>query len=319
MRTIRVKYTDWWTGFNPDQYIFNKILSRYYNVIESDDPEYIFTSNYSYDCLNYDSIRIFTSGDNIVPDFNIYDYAIGYNPIIYGDRYYQAPNWITNPRYESDVEKMLHKHEKVVETDYDDRGFCAWVCSNSKGSGIRKDTFEKLSQYRRVDSGGRWLNNIGEPDGVQDKIKFQSDYRFSIAIQDSENEGYTDEKLIQCFASRNIPIFWGDRSADKLFNSDAMVNFHLFESIEDVVKEVERLDNNKDEYLRRLAIPAIRNPQYIQQKQKGLEDFLINIVEQPLHYAKRRTESVWYTELINRLKKETEPKKGLLSYLKRIT
>lgn len=295
MKTIRIKYTDWWDGFDSDQYIYNKILSKHYNIVESDDPEYVFCSLYAHDCLKYDGIRIFTTGDNFVPDFNIYDYAIGFNPIIYEDRYLQAPNWIMNPRYENDVERMLHKHENVTEEDYYNRDFCAWVCSNPKGVSLRRDTFEKLSQYKGVASGGRWLNNIGVPDGVSDKIEFQSRYRFSLAIQDSENDGYTDEKLVQCFASRNIPVFWGDKTVDRLFNSDAMVDFYNFDGLDEVAREIERIDNDKDEYLKRLKVPAMRNPRYVEEKYDNLERFLLGIIEQPYSEARRRTKSVWAT------------------------
>lgn len=299
MRTIRVAYTDWWTGFEPAKYIYQEILSKYYNIEISDKPDYVFCSLYSHECLKYDAIRIFTTGDNYTPDFNLYDYAIAFDYLSFADRYIRVPNWIMNPKYKEDVELMLHKHENVKEEDYDRRGFCAWVCSNGKGNPIRESTFRKLSEYKLIASGGRYLNNIGQPNGVSNKIEFQKDYRFSFALQDSFKPGYLDEKLIQCFSARTIPIFWGDDTAYRFFNQKAFISAHDFNSQKEMIEEVIRIDNNKNEYLDRLSAPAMVDPDYIGKTYKLLEDFLINIIEQPLDKAKRRTMSTWSNYLKN--------------------
>lgn len=306
MRTIRIAYTDWWDGFEPSKYIYHEILSKHYNLEISDKPDYVFCSLYSHDCLKYDAVRIFTTGDNYTPDFNIYDYAIAFDYISFGDRYIRVPNWIMNPKYKNDVELMLHKHEGVSDKDYDERGFCSWVCSNGKGNSIRENMFTKLSEYKKVDSGGKFLNNIGCPEGVPDKIEFQKKYRFSFALQDSYNKGYLDEKLIQCFSARTIPIFWGDDTVDEFFNKGSFINAHEYASEEELIKEIIRLDNNKQEYLERLSIPAMKDTNYIGNIYEQLENFLVSIIEQPYEQAKRRTESNWSNYLENLYEKHLE-------------
>ena len=174
MKTIKIAYMDFWPGFEPNSCIFNKILSKYYNIEISEKPDYVFCSLYSFDCLKSDAVRIFYTGDNYTPDFNIYDYALAFDYITFNDRYLRVPNYFINLKYEKAVDLMLHKHENVTDKDFDERKFCSWVCSNGNGNPLRERLFNYISTYNIVDSGGRFLNNIGKPNGVDDKIKFQN-------------------------------------------------------------------------------------------------------------------------------------------------
>lgn len=311
MKKIKVAYKDFWDGFEPEDLTIHDILCNHYDVELSDDPEYVVCSIYSHECLNNDAIRIVYTGDNYIPDFNIYDYVIAFNDIKFGDRYVNVPNWLIGKKYWNDVCAMVHKHENVTDKDYDNRDFCAWVCSNGNGNNIREDMFHRLCNYKKVDSGGRFLNNIGIPNGVEDKTIFQKAYRFSFALEDSENDGYTDEKIVNCFASRNIPIFWGDRNVTNIFNKDAFISAYDYSSREEMVDAIIQLDSDKDEYLRRLAVPALKDVSYIERKQKELEAFLCRIVDQPYAEAYRRTESVWGEYMNHVFKRYETPEMGL--------
>lgn len=68
--------------------------------------------------------------------------------------------------------------------------------------------FEALKKYKKVNSGGRYLNNIGR--AVVDKIQFESRHKFSICFENSSYPGYTTEKIIEAFAAKTIPIYWGN-------------------------------------------------------------------------------------------------------------
>ena len=78
----------------PGDYPFKSILESHYDVEISDRPDYLFVTqnpkSYRSLLLEYDSapIRIFNAGEAIVPDFNLCDYGIGFDPIDFGDRYF---------------------------------------------------------------------------------------------------------------------------------------------------------------------------------------------------------------------------------------
>ena len=56
-----------------------QILKKYYEVEISEDPEYLFYNESDYEHLNYDCIKIFYTGENIHPNFNFCDYALGFD------------------------------------------------------------------------------------------------------------------------------------------------------------------------------------------------------------------------------------------------
>ena len=72
----------------------------------------------------------------------------------------------------------MEKHE--IPANPEKRKFCSFVVSNADAKPIRQHFFEKLSDYKKVDSGGRFMNNVGGP--VADKIDFHRQHKFVIAI-----------------------------------------------------------------------------------------------------------------------------------------
>lgn len=290
MKKIKVKYIDWWTGFEPDNYFINKLLKTKFEVIESDEPDYVICSVYSKKALKYDCIRIFYSGENFCPDFNLYDYAIGFENMSYGDRYVYGPNYILNPRYSDDVEKMLVKHTKQSIIEKEKTDFCSFVVSNALGDSIRFGFFKELSKYKRVNSGGRYQNNIDLPNGVLNKYEFQKKHKFSICFENSSHPGYITEKLVQGFAAGTIPIYWGARDVCKIFNEKAMVIVKDEKDIYRAIEEIKEIDNTDELYQFMLEQPALAKTDFILNVQNNLEKFLFNIFEQPLEEAKRRSD-----------------------------
>lgn len=291
MKKIRVAYADWWNGFNPDEYLLHQILKKHYFVEITDKPDYVFCSVYSQNYRLYDCVRIFYTGENVTPDFNSFDYAIGFDEMSFGDRYIRVPNYVMNPKYQTDIKLMLEKHKNVER--FSQKDFCSFVCSNGNGNKIREDFFKCLSEYKKVNSGGRFLNNIGLPEGVANKLEFQKKHKFSLAFENSSQVGYTTEKIVQSFAAETIPIYWGDPKVGKYFNRKSFVNLHDYNSIDEVVKEIKRIDNDNELYLSMMKEPAMLNQNYISDVHRSLEEFLVHIVEQPIEKARRRTTGIW--------------------------
>ena len=86
---MRVKFVD---GFFYKEQTLKLLQDLFGKVEESDNPDFLFCSvGYSAERFNYNCARIFLTGENIVPDFNCVDYAIGFNYFSFGDRYKRIP------------------------------------------------------------------------------------------------------------------------------------------------------------------------------------------------------------------------------------
>jgi len=296
MKVIKIKFVDFYTGFVPDNFLFYTLLSEMYDVVLSDTPDYVFFSVFGNEHLKYDCVKIFYTGENQSPDFNVCDYAIGFDYLQYGNRYLRLPCYYMNFAV---FDLMRRKSDFSPDDLATKTGFCSFVYSNNYASPERKQIFDLLSAYKPVASGGRFLNNVGG--AVRDKLAFQKSYKFAIAFENSSSPGYTTEKLIHAFASQTIPIYWGDPTVDKWFNTDSFINCHDFRSFEEVVERVKALDNDERAYLRMLQTPALCDMENdYAATVKNLKSFLTNIMEQPLEKAKRYNREYWGRKYINR-------------------
>ena len=256
-----------------------RLLSDRYDFRVVDAPDYLIDLGLGYHHLSYDCIKIFMSSENQVPNFNYFDYAVGFDDLTFGDRYVRIPFYATYKEY-----KMLFGREHPDDRELLDRKFCSFVVSNSWGDPIRKRFFERLSRYKRVDSGGHWMNNVGGP--VADKLDFCRGYKFNIAFENSIALGYTTEKIVQAYAANSVPIYYGNPNVGHDFNGQSMVYVKDEDDIERAVEEIVRLDNDDAAYLSKCRAPCLMQPSADYFDQLKIE-FFAHIFDQRLDRARR--------------------------------
>ena len=88
---LKLKFVDFFDGFDRNQNEFLEVLGEHYEVVQSGEPNYIIYSGFGYEHLKYECIRIFYTGECLTPDFNECDYAIGFDRLQFGDRYVRIP------------------------------------------------------------------------------------------------------------------------------------------------------------------------------------------------------------------------------------
>ena len=209
-------------------------------------------------------------------NFNVYDYAIGFDPLEYDGRYIQYPLCYVS---EETMKFVLEKHMRSAEDIMSRKKFCAMVVSSGAGYKKDRDTiFDELSKYIKVDSGGRYRNNLPDGKSVADKKAFLSDYRFSIAAENSLHDGYITEKIMDAWAAGTIPIFYGSRYSTEMFNSKAFVLADI-DNLDATIEEVKHINEDEDAYLK-----MQREPVFVEGskwdptvKKAELENFLVSI------------------------------------------
>lgn len=260
MVSIKLWFSDFSSDFVPEADFFYRLISRRFKIIlDRERPDFLIYSCYGSEYLRYDCVRIFYTAENIRPDFNLCDYAIGFDRMSFGDRYFRFPNYA---RYEAQFEALIRLKpfsEATLETK---SKFCNFIYSNAFADPARDAFFQKLSACRRVDSLGRHLNNQAGHGGDRDapgwrqsKVEMMQPYRFSIAFENSSAPGYTTEKLMHAFIGETIPVYWGDPDVALDFNPKAFVNCHEFADWDAVVARIIELDQNPAAYLAMLNEP----------------------------------------------------------------
>lgn len=301
-KRLKILFTDFYPGFRAERNFYYQWLTQHgYEAEISDKPDYVFFSAFGDEHLRYnDCVKIFVTGECQTPDFNLCDYAIGFDYLDFGDRYLRFPLYFTyNPIA---YEKMLQKHLQTDEEIATRKAFCSFVYSNGRATSEREAFFRALDSVRHVDSGGKLLNNIGGP--VEDKIAFEQQHRFAIAFENTQYPGYSTEKIVEAFAAGGIPIYYGDPEIARVFNPCAFINFNDFNSIEEVVKRVVEIDNDPALYKQYVQAPALLDPQLRDEAMADMDAFLTHIFEQDKESAKRYSRNYWGVRIVQERKRQ---------------
>ncbi len=290
---IRVYFTDFWPGFNAQGFrIWTVLAKRYEIILDAQDPEILFFSCFGAKHLQFNCVKVFYTGENLVPDFNLCDYAIGFHHLVLEDRYLRFPCF----EAEHLAQLGTAVRQQAVAGDLGQRAFCNFIYSNGNADPVRDAFFHLLSGRKLVESLGRHLKN--KEDAVSDrfdgdwfasKLETQKAYNFTIAFENSASPGYTTEKIAHAFMAGTIPIYWGDPRITDDFNPAAFIHLRDFATSEDCVNHVIEVSEDPAKMAAYLSAPVFRNgevPRHLLGAR--LEAFLFAICDQPADERPRR-------------------------------
>ena len=63
--------------------------------------------------------------------------------------------------------------------------------------------------------------------------------KYHIVVENEQRNNWVTEKLIDCFASRTIPIYWGASNIGEYFNTDGMIIFNTIEELKDILDNLD--------------------------------------------------------------------------------
>lgn len=132
--------------------------------------------------------------------------------------------------------------------------FCCFIVSNGN-SQPRVKMFEKCSKYKRVDSYGKYKNNMGGPLHcgyyTQDFLDVLSQYKFIICFENTKKGTYITEKIVNPYLAGIIPVYWGTDYAKSVLNMNSLLFLEndSDEEMERVLQKMIELDNDEAKYL----------------------------------------------------------------------
>ena len=286
MKSIKIAFSDCTPGFDIEDNFLTNTLRQKYEVITTDTPDDDVDVLF-YSCFGFKNklwsetvLRVYFTGENDFPNFNECDFAISSYEVGLGKRHLRLPLYAIWHNFNS-----LRENGGICDVANPlERGFCSLVMSNSHTCDPnRLKVIEAIGSYKKLASGGWFMNNIGRP--VENKIEFCKKYKFNLALENSIVPGYVTEKISEAFTSCSVPIYFGTKDVANDFNPQAFINVCDFESLEKAVSYIRKVDNDDDLYISMLRAPKIQqNSPYLQWEDR-LFDFLCNIVEHGVKYT----------------------------------
>ncbi len=132
---------------------------------------------------------------------------------------------------------------------------------------IRATLARHYMNSREVDCFGMAVNNY-----IEKKADALDSYRYSIVLENSQTPFYFTEKLLDCFASMTVPIYFGATRIGDFFNLDGII--HLNRSNLDSFDSIDRIINNCNESDYDLRLDAIKDNYRRVQEYLCYEDYL---------------------------------------------
>lgn len=248
-KKIKIDFSDFWNGFDKTNNYFYNLLKEEFEIEISSNPDYLFFSVFGNQHQKYRCKKIFYTGENVAPPLGYCQWSFSFD-YLDDSRNYRLPHYLLYDGY------YELQREKIIDETMTKRKFCNFVASNGNCQ-ERNEFVKELSKYKKVDCGGRWMNNIGY--AIADKRKFQSEYKFSIAFENNayrpQHTGYTTEKIMEPMTVNSIPIYWGNPTIEKEFNTKSFINFYDFGSFDKMIEYIIELDKNDAEYIGMLKQP----------------------------------------------------------------
>ncbi len=265
-KKVSVFFSDFPSEFDVNDNPYIRVLREKYNVeLNPQSPDFLIHSVYGDNHIQYDCTKICHSIENNSPDFNWSDYAIGSDYIAFGDRYLHFPIFLCSIGAHYNVSPTEAELSEAISRK---TGFCSFLYSNSFSvcaEPVREEFFELLSQYKKVDSGGPFQNNIGrtiprDKDYYYDNaIQWHSKYKFCIAFENSAKQDYVTEKILNALIANTVPIYWGAPNVGEYFNTKRFINCREYPNFHAVIEKVSELDQNPEKYAEMVRQPWFRD------------------------------------------------------------
>lgn len=292
LRTVKIRFEGFWPTFQPEEFFLTKILRKHYDVQICQDADYVICSAFDYYAyIDSPEIRIFFSGENYIPDFNFVDYGISVYPMEFGDRHFSFPGLVlTSWDYLEEVSRKDRNYSPEILKEKP--CFVNLIAGHESEKNLRSEMFRMLSQYKRVEAGGSFLNNMPGGERVQmrdgTKLALQKKCKFTMCGESLAHEGFITEKIFDAFLADTIPIYYGSSTISQIVNKDAFIDLRDYDSLEAAVERIIELDQNDEAYLNMLRQPVFVRQDYVETKLRELEAFVLHIFEQPYDAAYRR-------------------------------
>jgi len=295
---MKVKFTDWWTGWKWEEYpVCKEVLHDRlgWEVVE-DNPDIIFYSVFfdRGDRLSkfngkvhawdpkYNGIpKVCFAGESMTDEW--------IDRILSRGDYLMYSKRVDHPRYlritEIETNPLFNIKELLAEPIPEKTKFCSFIYNSRVPP--RENFCRQLMNYKKVDCLGKSLKNADSPvltkryeglcgSGIgQSNIEAIKPYKFNIGFENKTMPGYMTEKSWWGFLAKTITIYYGDPTIHESFNKGSFLYRGDYNSDQQLIDAIIELDNDDAAYNEMINTYPIRDkamadPDYVTNFFKGI-------------------------------------------------
>ncbi len=313
-KKLKLNFVDFSGDFTSKNNYFLNLLENYYDIEISNDPDILFYSNFGYEHLKYQCKKIFYSGENNAPNYFFCDYAFSFHDT--DEKNFFLPHFVEF-EYFFNFKNDVKNEEIEIYKNTKKEKFCNFMASNYKAK-ERINFVKALMKRKKVDCLGPVLYNMEISDNVgkldhtgeyidwrKEKFETIKEYKFTMAFENEQAYNYVTEKIYQPLVVGSIPIYWGAPNVDTIFNPKCFVNVNNFNSYEEAIDEIIKIDEDKAYYETFFEEPAILiHSKLIDLSEKQIIERINTVIlrdKEPVGHKYRSTHRILYYILNTKL------------------
>jgi hypothetical protein len=219
-----------------------------------DPPSSYFNGDLKRDRLNYDKLILIQGmepkdiiyiSEEVIKNHEYFDVILtSYQDVLdsckNAKHFLYASCWILTDKNESSI-SLKKDYYNIFDTEK--KFMLSHVMSHKNwlpGHNLRHKTAEMVRKPRNFEL------LFPESISMGHKYRLFKDSMFHITIENSQNHNYISEKVVDCFMSYTIPIYWGCPNIMDYFDKDGIISFETEEELENI------LDNlTEEDYIKR--------------------------------------------------------------------
>lgn len=209
----------------------------------------------------------------------------------------RALHALANQRLQA-VEKMMDKVDYILTYDeyllnkYPEKTiFCvdnmSWILDHQTKIYEKSKIVSMIYSWKKDTEGHRLRHQVAEyatgislyGNGSSTPIEWKADgladYMYSVTIENSQAKWYFTEKILDCFATGTVPIYWGASNVGDYFDKRGIITFDKIEELPEIFSNL-----SEDDYEDKL--PYIKNNFEEVKKYHLYEDWMYENIYQDL-------------------------------------
>ena len=130
------------------------------------------------------------------------------------------------------------EHERLKLDKKDEISFMVSSKNFMDGHRIRHSIYELLKKG----SPNFDIRGHRSPPWIEDRNSFFEHAKFHIAVENQRLNNWATEKLIDCFASRTVPIYWGCPNVGEFFDTKGILSFETVFELQGILDNLKPSD-----------------------------------------------------------------------------
>ena len=258
-KEMTIYFNAFWPDFMDDPKYSKIFIDLFSNVFNSkitigtkDNSDILIETIFGDSILNYRkwTYSFFFSGE---PKKNEPDdlYTRPYTALLMNSRSYNNiihfPFFVYYLTYASlDFRTNDVSNQKVIP-----KKFCCTFITNPNAI-IRNTFIDKLEFFKKIDHFGKYKNNQEKQFSgnwhSEELVNKMKEYKFVIAFENSEDDAYITEKIINPLRANVIPVYWGNRRINNYFNTDRFLHLNDINKMDELITQMIEIDKNDKKY-----------------------------------------------------------------------